>query len=74
MEWAEKRNVRLEYIQHSKPQHNAYVERYNRTVRSEWLGQYIFEAIEEAQDQATQWFRTSVVAARDARSFFPLNK
>ena len=55
MEWAEKRNVRLEYIQPGKPQQNAYIERYNRTVRGEWLGQYIFETIEEAQDQATEW-------------------
>ena len=50
MEWAEKRNVRLEYIQPGKPQQNAYIERYNRTVRGEWLGQYIFETIEETQD------------------------
>ncbi|UWS81828.1 IS3 family transposase (plasmid) [Phaeobacter sp. G2] len=54
MEWAEKRNVRLEYIQPGKPQQNAYIERYNRTLRDEWLGQCIFETIEEAQDQATE--------------------
>jgi putative transposase len=29
-----------------------------QTVRGEWLGQYIFEAIEEAQDQATEWLWT----------------
>ncbi len=58
MEWAEKRNVRLEYIQPGKPQQNAYIERYNRTVRDEWLGQYIFVTIEEAQDQATEWLWT----------------
>ena len=29
-----------------------------RTVRGEWLGQYIFETIEEAQDQATEWLWT----------------
>ena len=37
---------------------NTYIERYNRTVRSEWLSQYILETIEEAQDQATQWLWT----------------
>jgi putative transposase len=58
MVWAEKRGVRLEYIQPGKPQQNAYIERYNRTVRGEWLGQYIFETIEEAQDQATEWLWT----------------
>ena len=32
--------------------------RYNRTVRGEWLSQYIFETTEEAQDQATGWLCT----------------
>ncbi|QBX99659.1 hypothetical protein E2K80_02070 [Rhodophyticola sp. CCM32] len=58
MTWAEKRNIRLEYIQPGKPQQNGYIERYNRTVRGEWLGQYIFETIEEAQDKATEWLWT----------------
>jgi hypothetical protein len=31
------------------------IERHTRTKRSEWLSQYIFETIEEAQDQATEW-------------------
>ncbi|GAA6198636.1 hypothetical protein NBRC116598_40810 [Pseudophaeobacter arcticus] len=39
MGWAEKQGVRLEHIQRGKPQQNAYIERYNRTVRGEWLGQ-----------------------------------
>jgi len=59
MEWVEKRNIRLEYIQPGKPQQNAYIERHNRTVRGEWLSQYIFETIEEAQDQATEWLMRS---------------
>ncbi len=58
MEWAEKHGVRLEHIQPGKPQQNAYTERYNRTVRGEWLSQYIFETIEEAQDQAIKWLWT----------------
>ena len=37
------------------PQQNAYVERYNRTVRHEWLDLYIFESIEEVQQIATEW-------------------
>ncbi|WP_145912753.1 integrase core domain-containing protein, partial [Acetobacter tropicalis] len=27
------------------PQQNAYIERYNRTVRQEWLEQHLFESI-----------------------------
>ncbi len=58
MEWAEKRGIRIEYIQPGKPQQNAYIARYNRTVRREWLDQHIFETIEKAQDQATKWLWT----------------
>lgn len=53
--WAQRHGVGLSYIQPGKPQQNAYVERYNRTVRQEWLGQYIFYSIEEAQEHATRW-------------------
>ena len=56
--WAEKRGIHLEYIQPGKPQQNAYIERYNRTVRYDWLGQYLFESITEVQDYATRWLWT----------------
>jgi putative transposase len=58
MRWAEKRGISIAYIQPGKPQQNAYIERYNRTVRHEWLDQNIFETIEEAQDQVTEWLWT----------------
>ncbi len=56
--WAEKTGINLMYIQPGKPQQNAYIERYNRTVRTEWLGRYHFESIEDVQDHATQWLWT----------------
>jgi putative transposase len=37
------------------PQQNAYIERYNRTVRYDWLNQYLFTGIEDVQDYATSW-------------------
>ena len=58
MEWAERQGIALSHIQPGKPQQNAYVERYNRTVRHEWLDQHIIESIEEAQEFATQWLWT----------------
>lgn len=58
MEWAEKRKIIIQHIQPGQPQQNAYIERYNRTVRHEWLDQYIIETIEEAQDCATKWLWT----------------
>jgi len=53
--WAKEWGIRFEYIQPGKPQQNAYVERFNRTVRYEWLSQYYWSSIEEVQDYATQW-------------------
>ena len=53
--WARKQSIQLQYIQPGKPQQNAYVERFNRTVRHEWLDQNLFESIEQAQQLATEW-------------------
>ena len=53
--WARKRDIRVEYIQPGKPQQNAYIERYNRTVRYDWLGQHLFESIKQVQAFATRW-------------------
>ena len=65
--WAAQRNIELMYIQPplgvalqhlsamGKPQQNAYVERYNRTVRQEWLGRYLFDTLEQVQEHATRW-------------------
>lgn len=55
---ASKREIHLAYIQPGKPQQNAYFERFNRTVRQEWLGHHIFKSIEEAQKTATKWLWT----------------
>ena len=56
--WAEEQDIALLHIQPGKPQQNAYVERYNRTVRYDWLGQYLFGKLEEVQNFATQWLWT----------------
>ena len=40
-------------IQPGNLQQNAYVERFNRIVRYEWLAQYLFDTVGEVQDFAT---------------------
>ena len=55
MEWAAKHQIHIQHIQPGKPQQNAYVERFNRTVRYEWLSQHYWESINEVQEFATQW-------------------
>lgn len=58
MNRAEKQGIALTYIQPGKPQQNAYLERYNRTVRHEWVDLYIFETIDDVQQIATEWLWT----------------
>lgn len=58
MAWAARWGIHIQYIQPENPQQNAYVERYNRMVRHEWLDQNIFETIEKAQKQSTKWLWT----------------
>ena len=41
--WTAKRGIRIDFIQPGQPQQNAYVERYNRTVRYNWLAHHLFE-------------------------------
>jgi len=55
LQWAAQHQIRIEHIQPGKPQQNAYVERFNRTVRYDWLAQHIFESITQVQDAATRW-------------------
>jgi putative transposase len=47
--------VNLEYIQPGNPQQNAYVERFNKTVRYEWLSQYYWSSLQEVQAFDTRW-------------------
>ncbi len=56
--WAEKNGITLAFIQPGNPQQNAYIERYNRTVRYDWLEQYLWTEINEVQDYATKWLWT----------------
>jgi putative transposase len=53
--WARNQGIVIQYIQPVEPQQNAYVERYNRTVRHEWLNQHLFESIDHARETATEW-------------------
>ncbi len=53
--WAEHQGIQLLFIQPGKPTQNAYIERFNRTVRHEWLDEHLFESLAHAQQTATEW-------------------
>lgn len=52
---ATQRGIQLQFIQPGKPQQNAYIERYNRTIRYDWLAHYIFDTLADVQEYATRW-------------------
>ena len=62
--WAGEWWIQIEYIQPGKRQQNAYVERFNRTVRNEWLSQYCWSSVEEVQDFASQWMWSYITTAQ----------
>ncbi|BFM19612.1 hypothetical protein R50076_06610 [Gilvimarinus japonicus] len=53
--WTNQHQITLLYIQPGKPTQNAYVERFNRTARHEWLDLHDFASVEHEQELATRW-------------------
>ncbi len=47
--WAQERTIELRFIEPGKPNQNAFIERFNRTYRTEVLNAYVFESIEQVQ-------------------------
>ena len=54
-DWAQKRGIALWFTQPGNPQQNAYIERFNRTMRYELLSTELFDSIDDVQDAATKW-------------------
>jgi len=48
-QWAEKHGVVLEFIKPGKPIQNAFIERFNRTYRTEILDFYLFRTLNEVR-------------------------
>jgi putative transposase len=53
--WAQKNNVRLDYIQPGKPTQNCFVESFNGTVRDECLNEYLFFSLDHAREVIGKW-------------------
>ena len=49
--------VAIHYIQPGKPDQNAYIERFNRSYRTEVLNAHLFESIAELQALTMTWLR-----------------
>ena len=47
--------MEIRYIQPGKPNQNAFIERFNRTFRSEVLSAYLFEDLDQVRQVAWEW-------------------
>ncbi len=54
-DWALEQDIAIRYIEPGHPQQNAYVERYNRTMRYDWLNQELFTTLAQVREQAEHW-------------------
>jgi putative transposase len=57
VDWCAEYGIACHYIQPGKPDQNAYIERFNRTYRTEVLNAHLFESIAELQTLTRQWLR-----------------
>ncbi len=54
-DWAHRHAVELVHIQPGKPTQNAYIERFNRTFRTEILDRYVFTSLPEVRRMTEDW-------------------
>jgi putative transposase len=55
VDWCSGHGIAIHYIQPGKPDQNAYIERFNRTYRTEVLNAHLFESVAELQAITNAW-------------------
>jgi putative transposase len=59
VDWCTDDGVAIHYIQPGKPDQNAYIERFNRSYRTEVHNAHLFESVAELRALTDTWLRIS---------------
>ena len=55
-QWAKQRGIKLVHTQPDKPTQNAYIQRFNKTYRTEVLDCYVFTSLNEVRRMTEDWW------------------
>jgi putative transposase len=55
VDWASARHIELRFIEPGKPNQNAFIERFNKTYRTEVRSAHLFASISEVQQITDEW-------------------
>ena len=56
--WCEEHGIEIQYIQPGRPAQNAFMERFNRTYRTEVLDAYVFESLADVRLLTNDWLES----------------
>ncbi len=56
--WCAETGIRIQHIQPGKPNQNAFIERFNRTYRTEVLNAWVFTSLAQVRELTEAWLET----------------